>query len=388
MLSKRIGLISPSVTLEIDRKAKEMIAAGEDVSNFTVGEPDFEVQQHIRDAAIQAIRDNFSQYTATGGIAELKDAISEKLREENSVAAAAENIIVTNGGKEALFLFFQAVLDEGDEVIVPTPYWVSYAEQIRYAGAVPVMLKSDSHFHFTADDVEALVSDKTKVLILNSPSNPAGAVLDPEVIKEIAALAAERDFLVVSDEVYEHFVYDERVQVSIASLDGMPERTVVINGFSKTYAMPGWRVGYAAGPEEIIKAMTKLKGHLSSNACSIAQKAAVAALTGPQDIIEEMRDEFSNRRAVVVDGFNSITGCELPSPEGAFYAFVNYGKVMEAKGIKDSIELCNRLLDEQKVALVPGQAFGDEYATYARMSFATSTNTIEEGIRRISNFAA
>lgn len=387
MLSKRINLITPSVTLEIDAKAKEMIAAGEDVLNFTAGEPDFPVADHIKEAAKEAVDQDCSKYTATGGLPELKDAIVKKLKNENQVETAPENVIVTNGGKEGLFLLFQAILDEGDEVVIPTPYWVSYAEQVRYSGATPVMVQPDGRFHFSAQDIESAITGKTKALVLNTPSNPTGAVIAQETLEGIAELAKKHGFLVVSDEVYEHFVYDGHVHHSIAAMDGMNEHTVIINALSKSYSMPGWRLGYAAGPEEIIKAMTKLKGHLSSNAMSVSQKAAVAALTGPQDVIDTMRSEFAARRSVVMAGFSGIEGCELSAPEGAFYAFVDFAELMGKKGINDSFELCGKLLDAAQVALVPGEAFGEQYTTYARFSFATATDTIGAGIERIKKFS-
>ncbi len=387
MVSERVSKIQPSATLSISAKAKSMQANGVDVLNFSAGEPDFEVRQHIREAARTAIDENFSYYTPSGGIDELKEAVISKLARENNIESTPKNVIITNGGKEALFMLFQTLLNEGDEVVVPTPYWVSYYEQISYAGGRAVFLSTDEAFHFTLADLAATITDKTKAILLNSPSNPAGAVVPQELIKQIAELVQDRDLWVITDEVYEHFLYDGHEQLSIASLPGMAERTVVINAISKTYCMTGWRVGYAVGPEGLISGMTKLKSHLSSNTSSIAQKAAVAALAGPQDFVAQMRQAFNTRRLALWEGFNAIDGCSLKKPEGAFYGFLNFAGVMERRGLKNSFELCEALLEQQQVALVPGEAFGTDYTTYARFSFATATEYIQRGLERLVKFA-
>lgn len=386
MVSEKISRIALSATLAIDAKAKAVKAAGIDVMSFSAGEPDWLPPEHIKEAAIADVRDNDFHYSPISGMPALKNAIMEKLDRENAVHVTADNIIITNGGKEALFLIFQALLNPGDEVIVPTPYWVSYAEQIRYAGGVPALLPSDAQFHFRAENVEAAITSRTRVITLNSPSNPTGALIPEEEMKKLAALARKHNLMVISDEVYEHFCYDGRSQRSIASIDDMTNRTLIVNSGSKTYAMTGWRVGFAAGPTEVINAMTNLKSHLSSNTANVAQAAYCAALTGPQDFVHRMREEFDKRRLVVWKGINTINGCRLEKPEGAFYAFIDFDGVMEHKGIANSFDFCERLLTEQHVAIVPGEAFGEAYLTYARFSFASSMSDIHEGLRRLETF--
>lgn len=386
-LCQRVTQIEPSATLSVCAKAKELKAAGEDVLNFSAGEPDFPVAGHIQEATQQAITDNFAGYTSSAGIPELKQAVVDKMVRENNVKCALENVIITNGGKEGLFILFQTILNPGDEVIVPAPYWVSYSEQIRYAGGVFVSLPSDQAFHITAGDIRAAITNKTKAILLNSPSNPTGAVIDAEEIKKIARLAQEHDLWIISDEVYEHFLYDNRQQLSVASLPGMFERTIVVNAASKTYCMTGWRIGYLIGPAELVANMSRLKEHLSSNANSICQKAVVAALQGPQERVAEMRQAFDERRIILWEGINKIPGCFLGKPEGAFYGFIDFSKLMQAKGIADSFALCEAILNQVKVALVPGEAFGADYKTYARFSFAAATEDIEKAIERLSEFA-
>ncbi len=385
-LSQRVAQIQPSATLVMSAKAKDMKAAGEDVLNFSAGEPDFDVAPHIQEAATQAIKDNFSYYTASAGMPELKQAIVEKMDRENNISCTQKNVIVTNGGKEGLFLLLQAIIEDGDEVIVPTPYWVSYDEQIRYAGGVFVPMQTDSAFHFTVEDIEKVITSKTKAIILNSPSNPTGAVIPTEELEKLAELVKQRDLWVISDEVYEHFLYDGRTHTSIASFPDMFDQAVVVNAASKTYCMTGWRIGYLVGPEDIIAPMARLKSHLSSNANSIAQKAALAALNGPQDMVEEMRYTFDERRLALWKGINEIDGCALEKPEGAFYGFIDATGAMGKTGIKSSMEFCETLLEKEKMAVVPGEAFGEQYKNYIRFSFASATEDIQRGIERLARF--
>ncbi|MFC1598096.1 pyridoxal phosphate-dependent aminotransferase [Patescibacteria group bacterium] len=387
MLSRRIFQIPESATLSISARAKVMKAAGEDVLNFSAGEPDVVTPEHIGAAAKQAIDENFSYYTPSGGIPELREAVVAKFARENNITTSDERVIVANGAKEALFLLCQTILNEGDEVILPTPHWVSHYEQIKYAGGVPVLLKTDKNFHFTAEDIERVGTEKTKAVLLNSPSNPTGAMIHPDELRKIAELAIENDLIVISDEPYEHFIYDGNEHLSIGSLEGMDERAVTVNGLSKTYSMSGWRVGFATGPQEIIEGMIRLKSHLSSGTIGIAQKAAVAALNGQQDLVAEMQQLFAKRRDLAWDGLNAVEGCSAPLPEGAFYVFADFAELIERKGFEGSVELCEKLLDEVGVALVPGEAFGDDFKTYTRFSFAATLEDIEEGVERIAQFA-
>lgn len=386
MISQRVQRVLPSATLALSAKAKALQAEGKDVLNFTAGEPDFPVAEHIRKAACAAIEQNDSYYSPTEGIRELREAIAQKFFVEKGVQREIANVCVTNGGKEALFLLFQVLLNDGDEVILPAPYWVSYAEQIRYAGGVPIYLQTDDTFHFTAADIETHITPRTKILLLNNPSNPTGAVLQADELERIAHIVQKHELFVVSDEVYEQFVYDGQRQQSIAAYMGTDERMIIVNAISKTYCMTGWRLGYAIASKEIIQAMALLKGHLSSNTNNIAQRAAVAALTGPQEHVELMRQEFERRRNVLWEGINAIPGCSLVKPEGAFFGFINMAEVMQQKNIPDSFTLCDRLLYEQLVAVVPGVAFGEGYDTFVRFSFSIDSDIIRRAIERIRDF--
>lgn len=368
-------------------KVKALQAQGVDVLNFTAGEPDAVVADHIRAAAAQAVAQNDSYYTATSGLVELKQAIVAKLERENNIQVSAEQVVVTNGAKEALYLAFQVLLNPGDEVIVPAPYWVSYGEQIRLAGGVPVVVETQAPFHITAELLRPHIGSKTKVVLLNSPSNPTGAVVERAEQERIAALATEHGATIISDEVYEHFVYDGRAHYSLGSHPTFADGVLTINSVSKTYAMTGWRVGYAAGPQEVISAMARLKSHLSSNDTNIAQRAAVAALEGGQEGVAAMVQEFARRRDALVSGVNRVAGCTLAVPEGAFYGFIECKGLMESIGVTNSVELCERLVDEARVAVVPGTAFGEQYGSYIRWSFAAPIEQIEEGVRRLKEFA-
>jgi len=388
MLSERVKKIKPSATLAMDTKAKAMKAQGLDIVNFGVGEPDFDTPDHIKEAAIKAIREGFTKYTAVGGIDALKDAIIAKLKNDNGLDYTREEIIVSCGAKHSLYNIAQALYGPGDEVLIPSPYWVSYPDQVLLSDAVPVFVhttEADS-FMLKPEVLESKITKKTKALILNSPSNPTGFIYDRKALEAIAAIAVKHNIYVIADEVYEKLVYDGHEHISIASLGKeIKARTIVVNALSKSHAMTGWRIGYAAGPKEIIKAMTNIQSQSTSNPNSIAQKAAVAALTGPQDSVGIMCAEFDKRRKFLVDGLNSIKGIRCLPPTGAFYVFPNvsalYGKKAGQRQINSSLDFALYLLEEAKVALVHGEAFGDD--NYIRISYATSMENIEKALGRI-----
>lgn len=380
MLAKRLQNIKPSATLAINARAIEMQKQGIDVLKFGTGEPDFDTPDFIKEAAKKAIDEGFTKYTATGGIKELKTAICTKLKRDNAIECVTENVIVTAGGKQALYNLFMVLLNPGDEVIVPSPYWVSYADMIHLAeGKVVTIDTSDNVFKITAEKIQAVITHKTKAIILNSPSNPTGAVIEKMEIEKIAALAQQHDFMIVSDEVYEYFLYDDVKHFSIGSIPELKNRVFTVNAVSKTYSMTGWRLGYLAGPVEYVKAMDDLQGHSTSNPSSISQKAALAALTGPQDSVVEMRNEFARRRDYVYETMNQIPGFKLLKPEGAFYAFPKITS-------NDSFKFCELLLEKAHVALVPGAAFGEEGEGHLRLSYAASMDDLKEGLRRINSF--
>ena len=380
MVSQRAGNIAPSATLAIDSKAKQLKKEGNDVVIFGAGEPDFNTPENIKNAAKKAIDNNITRYTPPGGMAELKKAVADKLMRDNKLSYDVSEILISCGGKHSLYNIMMCALDKGDEVILPTPYWVSYDEMIKLAEAKTVFCETDDKFKLTAEIVESKITPKTKMLILNSPSNPTGAVLDPEEIKKIAELAVRHNFYVVSDEVYEHFVYGNNEQVSIASFgDDIKKLTLISNSVSKTYAMTGWRIGYTAGPKEIIKAMDNLQGHSTSNPSSIAQMAAVEALSGPQDSVKLMVKAFDERRKFIYKRLNEIDGVSCIEPEGAFYAFPD----ISGTGM-DSMAFASKLLEEALVAVVPGIAFGSD--KHVRLSYATSIHEITRGMDRIEKW--
>lgn len=383
MLSERAKRIKPSPTLAMDAKAKAMKGQGADIVNFGVGEPDFDTPENIKEAAIKAIRDGFTKYTPVGGIDDLKDAIAEKLKAENGLDYGREEIIVSCGAKHSLYNIAQALYGAGDEVIIPSPYWVSYPDQVLLNDATPVIVKTyeKDSFMLKAEALEANITRNTKALILNSPSNPTGLTYDEKTLHEIADVAQRHDMYIVSDEIYEKLLYDGARHVSIASLgDEMRKKTIVVNGLSKSHAMTGWRIGYAAGPRDVIKAMTNIQSQSTSNPTSIAQKAAVEALRGPQDFIGKMLAEFDKRRKYLVGELNSIAGVSCLMPTGAFYAFPNTSKLYGGR-VKDSSELALYLLEEAGVALVAGGAFGDD--AHIRISYATSMEDIKKAVGRI-----
>jgi len=388
MLSQRAGKIKPSPTLAMDAKAKAMKAGGIDIVNFGVGEPDFDTPDNIKEAAMRAIREGFTKYTPVGGIEPLKDAIIEKLRSDNSLNYNRDEIIVSCGAKHSLYNIAQALFNAGDEILIPSPYWVSYPDQVLLNDATPVFVKTTEADFFKAQPevLKAHITEKTKALILNSPSNPTGLTYDRRSLEGIAELALKYNMYVVSDEIYEKLTYDGFEHVSIASIDhAVKEKTIVVNGLSKSYAMTGWRIGYAAGPKQIIQAMTNIQSQSTSNPTSISQKAAVEALTGPQDFIKSMRAEFEKRRTFLVQELNSIAGMSCLMPTGAFYAFPNtsglYGKSFNHTVISSSSDLALYLLEAANVALVHGGAFGDD--NHIRLSYATSIQEIKKGADRI-----
>nr|WP_074350294.1 pyridoxal phosphate-dependent aminotransferase [Proteiniborus sp. DW1] len=387
-LSSKALMISPSITLDITAKAKEMKARGIDVISFGAGEPDFDTPENIQLAGINAIKSGNTRYTATSGILELKEAICEKLKKENNLDYKLSNIIVSNGAKQSIFNSLFAILNPGDEVIMPLPYWVSYPEFIKLSGGVPVSVetKEENNFKFKLEDLENALTSKTKALILNSPSNPTGAAYDLKELQDIANWAVKNNIFVISDEIYEKLIYDGHKHISIASLNEEIKRlTIVINGMSKAYAMTGWRIGYAAADEEIVKVMTNIQSHTTSNPCSISQYASVEGLVGDQLIIEEMKEHFIHRRNYMVEKINSINGLSCRKPLGAFYVMANIsklkGQIIKGKNIESSLDLANLLLDEAKVAVIPGSAFGAD--DFIRLSYATSMENIKEGLNRI-----
>ncbi|HXX57275.1 MAG TPA: pyridoxal phosphate-dependent aminotransferase [Thermodesulfovibrionales bacterium] len=388
MLSERARNIKPSPTLTIDAKAKAMKASGQDVINFGVGEPDFDTPENIKEAALKALRDGFTKYTPVGGIDPLKDAIIEKFRKDNSLEYTREEVIVSCGAKHSLYNVAQALYGPGDEVVVPSPYWVSYPDQVILNDGTPVIAETHERdsFMLSPDTLESRITKRTRALILNSPSNPTGLTYDRKALEKIAEVALRHRLYVISDEIYEKLLYDGAEHVSIASLSKeMKERTIVVNGLSKSHAMTGWRIGYAAGPKEIIKAMTNIQSQSTSNPNSIAQKAGVEALTGPQDSVGRMRQEFDKRRRFLVSELNAIPDVSCIRPTGAFYAFPKtsgvYGRSVNGRSISSSADLAIYLLEEANVAVVHGAAFGDD--NYVRLSYATSMENLKRGVERI-----
>ncbi|MEG0772335.1 pyridoxal phosphate-dependent aminotransferase [Clostridium sp.] len=393
ILSKKATQISPSLTLAITAKAKKMRAEGIDVIGFGAGEPDFNTPKNIQDAAIKAIEQGLTRYTAASGIIELKEAIVKKFKEDNNLTYKTSQIIISTGAKQSLANVFQAILNPGDEVIVGVPYWVSYPELIQLADGVPVFVQSEEQnaFKFTVEALEKSVTEKTKAIIINSPNNPTGTVYTRDELESLANFAKEKDLLIISDEIYEKLLYGEEGHVSIASLsDDAYNRTIVINGVSKAYAMTGWRIGYAAASEKITALMSNIQSHTTSNPCSISQYASVEALNGDQREVENMKKEFKSRRDFMVDRINSINNLSCVKPQGAFYVMVNISKLLskeiDGKIIKDSLVFGELLLEKEKVAVIPGIAFGVD--NFIRLSYATSMENIKNGLDRIEKFVS
>lgn len=391
MLSKKAEAIEPSLTLAITAKAKKMKAEGIDVIGFGAGEPDFNTPENIQEVAIASIKKGLTKYTAASGITELKDAIIKKFKDDNNLCYGQKEIIISTGAKQCLANVFQAILNPLDEVIIPVPYWVSYPELVKLADGVPVYVpcKEENDFKYTVDELKTVVTERTKAIIINSPNNPTGTVYSREELVAIAEFAKEHDILIISDEIYEKLIYGNTSHISIASLnEDAFRRTIVINGVSKSYAMTGWRIGYAAGPENIIKLMSNIQSHTTSNPNSIAQYASVEALLGDQTAVNNMIKNFIERRDYMVKTIKGINNVSCIEPEGAFYVMVNITKLInkEVDGeiIKDSLEFSRILLEKERVAVIPGSAFGLE--NYIRLSYATSMTNIEKGLERIKTF--
>ncbi len=382
-LAKRLSNIQPSLTLAIDAKAKAMKASGIDVCSFSAGEPDFDTPDHIKAAAKRALDQGKTRYTAAAGVPELKQAIANALLRDNQLTYSPDQIIVTNGGKHSLYNLMMAILDAGDEVIIPVPFWVSYPEMAKLAEATPVFVITTeaTGYKITPEQLEAAITPKTKLFVLNSPSNPTGMVYSPAEIKALAVVLEQHSHVyIVSDEIYAKILYDGVTHLSIAAVSkAMYDRTLISSGFAKAYSMTGWRVGYLAGAPEIIKAATMIQGHSTSNICTFAQYGAITALNDSQDCVEVMRQAFAERRDVMYGLLTSITGFTCPKPDGAFYLFPS----IKAFGIP-SLEFCEKLLEDQKVALIPGIAFGLDNCI--RLSYATNLDTIREGCDRIRQF--
>lgn len=383
MLSERIGTLSSSLTIAITMLAQELKASGKDILSFSAGEPDFATPKRIKEEAIKAINEGFTHYTAVPGIIELREAIAEKLKRDNNLEYSPADIIVSNGAKHSLFNLFQAVINKGDEVIIPAPYWVTYPELVKYASGIPVFIETDeiSAFKITPEQLKAAITAKTKMIVLTTPSNPTGAVYSKAELEALAEVLKGTDIIVASDEMYEKLVYDTDFVATASISEDMFQRTVTINGLSKSVAMTGWRLGYLASPNKaLISAMNKLQSQSTSNINSITQKAAIPALNGEVDEeIETMRRAFEGRAKEAVELINGIDGLSVLKPQGAFYLFVNTKDISN-----DSIEFCKELLQEVGVAVIPGIGFGAE--GYFRFSFATDMTTIKEGIRRIDKF--
>ncbi len=386
-LSERIHRIEPSATMAVVAEADKLRAQGVDVVDFGAGEPHFATPQHIKDAAIAAIQGNFTKYTAVAGTTELRDAIVHRHAVDFDSDYRREQVIASVGGKQALFNAMQVLVDHGDEVILPVPYWVSFKDIIRYAGGQCVLLRSDEGrgFRVTADMVRNLITSRTKAIILNSPSNPSGAVMSPEDMTELIRLAQERGIWVLSDECYVYLNYTGK-NFSVGSLRQYKERIVVLGSLSKTYAMTGWRLGYALAPAPVVSAMAKLQSQSTSNPTSIVQKAAVAALNGPQECVEQMRCEYVELRDHVVKGLRSIPGVTCTMPEGAFYAYPNISSFLGRGNVKSASDVAGRLLREAHVATVPGEGFGTR--DHIRVSYATSKAELDRGLERMRKFFA
>ena len=381
-IARRAASLSPSLTLVIDSKAKEMKAKGEDVVGFGAGEPDFDTPQHIKDAAAAALAAGFTKYTPSSGIPELRQAIADKFLRENGLTYKPSQIIVSNGGKHSCYNVILATCQEGDEVIIPAPYWLSYPEMVKLAGATPVILETtdQTEFKVTPAQLRAAITPRSRLFILNSPSNPTGSVYTPDEIKALGDICVEKGVLIMSDEIYEHLTYDGAQVKSVASFSQAHyDHTIIVHGFAKAWSMTGWRLGFLAAPEPIAKAIDAVQSHSTSNPCSFAQKGGVAALTGSQAHLPGWLAEYAKRRTRAWEMLNAMPGVSCVNSKGAFYLFPNISKT----GLK-SADFCARLLEQEKVAAVPGIAFGAD--DYIRISYATSLANIEKGLGRMDRF--
>ncbi len=381
-LAQRINQVKTSITLTITAQAKAMKADGLDVCSFSAGEPDFDTPNHIKEAAKKALDDGKTKYGAAVGEIKLREAIALKLKEYNNLNYQAENIIVTNGGKHSLYNLIMVLIEEGDEVIIPAPYWLSYPEMVTLAGGTSVIVPTtaENQYKITPEQLKQAITPNTKLFVLNSPSNPTGAVYTPDEIKALAQVVVDHDILVVSDEIYEKILYDGTTHLSIGAVnEEIFKRTIVSNGFAKAYSMTGWRVGYIAAPTEIIKAMAKIQGHSTSNVCTFAQYGAIAALNSSQDCVAQMLESFTQRRKVMYQAIQAIPQVSTPLPQGAFYLFVD----ISSTGL-GSLEFCKQFLEKENVATIPGVAFGEDKCI--RFSYATDMESIEKGLTKIAKF--
>lgn len=391
-LSEKALGIKPSSTLSITEKAGILRSEGKNVISFSIGEPDFDTPEHIKKAAVDAINAGFTRYTAAAGIVELRKAVAKKLKEDNGLDYDYTQIVISNGAKHSLINALMAIINPGDEVIIPAPYWLSYAEMVRLAGGTPVVVYMDQNegFALTRKVLEKGYSDKTKAVIITTPSNPTGIVMDESQLREIADFVVEKDIAVIADEIYEKLIYSEdKKHISIASLNKeIYDRTITINGVSKSYAMTGWRIGYAAAPAPIAKLMSSMQSHMTSNPNSIAQKAALAAIEGPQDCVEDMRKQFAKRRDYIYDRVVNMPYVKTVKPEGAFYLFVDfsgtYGKSYKGTVLESAAQIGAILLDEKLIAVVPCADFG--MPDHIRLSYATSIENITEGMNKLEEF--
>ena len=388
-LSKNVQRVQPSITMVISSKAAALRRQGVDVIALSAGEPDFDTPQHIKEAGIRAIQEGYTKYVVPGsGLLELREAICRKFKEDNALDYTTEQVMVNNGAKHSLYLAVAALLDPGDEAIIPTPYWVTYSEQPRLVGAesVIVQTRAENGLKLTAAEFRRAITPKSRMLFLNTPSNPSGAIYSREELQVLATVAVEHGIYVLSDEIYEKLIYDGAEHHSIAALgEQIKELSIVVNGVSKAYSMTGWRIGYTGANNEVIAGMTKVQSQETTHPASMAQKAAVEALTGPQEAVGEMREAFDARRRYMVERLNAIEGVECDLPQGAFYAYPDisayYGRKAGDRKIADSVELCEYLLEEGKVACVPGAGFGTE--EHIRLSYATSIENVEKAMDRV-----
>lgn len=393
-ISSRVGSIAESATLKVDGKAKSLQAAGRPVISYAAGEPDFPTPEHIVEAALAAVRDPKNhRYTPAAGLPELREAVAAKTLRDSGLEVSPTQVVITNGGKQAVYQAFATLLDPGDEVLVPTPYWTTYPETIRLAGGVQVdvFAGSEQGYLVTVEQLEAARTDRTKVLLFVSPSNPTGAVYSPEQTREIGEWADSHGLWVISDEIYQNLTYDGVRAVSIVeAVPALADRTILVNGVAKTYAMTGWRLGWMVGPADAIKAAANLQSHLSSNVSNISQRAGIAALTGPQDAPEAMRKAFDRRRGVIVSELNRIPGMLTPTPQGAFYVYPDVtgllGRTWGGVTPTTSLELADLILDQAEVAVVPGEAFGP--SGFLRLSYALGDEQLLEGVRRLQRLFA
>lgn len=390
-VSARLAAINESATLAVDSKAKALKAAGRPVIGFGAGEPDFPTPAHVVEAALEAVRDPRNhRYTPATGLPELREAIATKALADTGREISPADVVVTNGGKQAVFQAFSAIVDPGDEVILPAPYWTTYPEVIRFAGGTPVEVfaGADQDYKVTIEQLEAARTPATKAMLLCSPSNPTGSIYSPEEIRAIGTWALENGIWIITDEIYERLTYDGmRMSYLLGEVPEMADRTIVLNGVAKTYAMTGWRVGWMYGPSDVIKAAANLQSHMTSNVANVSQRAALAALTGPQDVVDEMREAFDRRRKTIVSMLSEIDGMKVPTPQGAFYVYPDvtalFGRDIRGRVANNSTELATIILEEAEVAVVPSEAFGP--TGYLRFSYALSDEDLVEGITRVQN---